>query len=359
MAIRNIDGQLRLKSEDGKGSRFVIQLPFEMPPNASPEANESVGGGEASIAGSTAASVSATLPAAREGEVTLVERGGANPANKHTLSHSRSFDGSISNGSLRSTASRGSAKSNRSDADRLIDAIQTPLGIGEPESQSTSSQRRNSKSAYYRSNTKTVSRSMSPNRPSGRPPGPTRSYSSPDNANDGEVASAASDPVVGMEYITDSKTPIRPVKVPDEYKDQPEWPAQSSETSGVVFELGDSPAPSKGSQPSQSRAASNATTADGNVQLTDKPRSAKLQVLVAEDDPINMKILRKRLEKAGHTVHHTVNGEDCAQAYKGSDGRYDVVLMDMQVSDVAVFDVIPSQVYRADYLQTDAHSRWA
>ena len=29
--VRNMDGQLRLKSEEGKGSRFVIQLPFELP----------------------------------------------------------------------------------------------------------------------------------------------------------------------------------------------------------------------------------------------------------------------------------------------------------------------------------------
>lgn len=303
-----------------------------MPPDVSPDATETPLAGEPSIAGSTTASVSATLPPVREGEVTLVERGAINNnVTKQTLSHSKSFDESLSNASLRSATSRGSAISQRSDADRLIDAIQTPLGIGEPESESTSSQRRNSKSAYYRSNTKSVSRSMSPNRPSGRPSGPLRSPSSPNNVADAEVGVPASDTVVGMEYITDSKTPIRPVKVPDEYKDQPERPAQPSETSGVVFEVGESAVPSKSSQYSHSYAASNATTADGSVQLADKPKSAKLQVLVAEDDPINMKILRKRLEKAGHTVHHTVNGEDCALAYRGSDGKYDVVLMDMQV----------------------------
>lgn len=329
---RNVDGQLRLKSEDGKGSRFVIQLPFEMPPTASPELAESVGMTDPSISGSRAASVTTTLPPAREGEVTLVERGGPHNPHKQTLSHSISFDNSVSEGSLRSATSKGSGKSTRSDADRLIDAIQTPLGIGEPESESASSQRRNSKSAYYRSSQKSVARSVSPNRPSsGRPQGPSRSLSFPDSVNDMAVAVPDTAPVVGMEFITDSKTPIRPVKVSDEYKDQPERPAQPSETSGVVFEVGDTPAPSKSLQTGQSRPASNATTADGNVQLADKPKSARLQVLVAEDDPINMKILRKRLEKAGHTVHHTVNGEDCAQAYKGSDGKYDVVLMDMQV----------------------------
>lgn len=113
--------------------------------------------------------------------------------------------------------------------------------------------------------------------------------------------------------------------MPDEYQDQPEQPAQPSKTSGVVLDLGDSPLPG----PSNA-----ATTNDGNVQKVPEPSSAKLRVLVAEDDPINMKILRKRLEKAGHTVFHTVNGEDCASAYKDGSQDFDVVLMDMQVGTI-------------------------
>ncbi|PKS05064.1 hypothetical protein jhhlp_008431 [Lomentospora prolificans] len=56
-----------------------------------------------------------------------------------------------------------------------------------------------------------------------------------------------------------------------------------------------------------------------------------LQVLIAEDDPINIKVLRKRLEKAGHQVHHAVNGEDCAMVYSQGSQRFDVILMDMQM----------------------------
>jgi CheY-like chemotaxis protein len=55
-------------------------------------------------------------------------------------------------------------------------------------------------------------------------------------------------------------------------------------------------------------------------------------VLIAEDDPINSKIMRKRLERSGHEVHHAVNGQDCAMAYKEQSAIFDVVLMDMQVS---------------------------
>ena len=56
-----------------------------------------------------------------------------------------------------------------------------------------------------------------------------------------------------------------------------------------------------------------------------------LRVLVAEDDPINGKILEKRLNKSGHTVHLTVNGEECAAVYRENPTRYDAILMDIQV----------------------------
>ena len=61
-----------------------------------------------------------------------------------------------------------------------------------------------------------------------------------------------------------------------------------------------------------------------------------LQVLVAEDDPINSKIIKKRLEKSGHEVYHTINGEECATAYAEKSYFFDVVLMDMQVSQSVV-----------------------
>lgn len=324
--VRNMDGQLRLKSEEGKGSRFVIQLSFEMPPNDSPGAQEDGVTGAASNAGSTA-SVSTTRPPAREGEVMLIDRGSAS-LHKQTLTAKKSFDDNISLDSHRTGTSRGSAQSSKSDADRLIDAIQTPLGVGEPEPETTSVQRRNSKGAYYSGSPRHApSRSMSPTRTFGRPGAMLRSVSSPDKDTKQEISAKGdvSDAPVGLDYITDMKTPIRPVKIPDEYHDQPEAPAQPSQTSGVLFELADEASPGKG------KASSGATTIDGNVHKASKPESAKLRVLVAEDDPINMKILRKRLEKAGHTVHHTVNGEDCAAAYKESAEEFDVVLMDMQV----------------------------
>ncbi|CAL5868536.1 uncharacterized protein PFLUO_LOCUS2762 [Penicillium psychrofluorescens] len=74
---------------------------------------------------------------------------------------------------------------------------------------------------------------------------------------------------------------------------------------------------------------------------TDSPKPAtepepstaqcKLHVLVAEDDPINSTILRKRLEKFGHSVHMTGNGKECASVYGESPDSFDAVLMDLQV----------------------------
>jgi len=58
-----------------------------------------------------------------------------------------------------------------------------------------------------------------------------------------------------------------------------------------------------------------------------------MQVLVAEDDPVNSRIIQKRLSKLGHEVSLTVNGEECSSAYGDKSGSFDIVLMDMQVSD--------------------------
>jgi PleD family two-component response regulator len=57
-------------------------------------------------------------------------------------------------------------------------------------------------------------------------------------------------------------------------------------------------------------------SAEAKEELKPKSLNAEhLQILVAEDDPVNSRIIQKRLEKSGHEVHHTVSGEDCASAY--------------------------------------------
>jgi CheY-like chemotaxis protein len=89
----------------------------------------------------------------------------------------------------------------------------------------------------------------------------------------------------------------------------------------------------------------------GGTHATD---SQRLKVLVAEDDPINMKILRKRLERLGHGVHGTVNGEDCATVYREKSTEFDVVLMDMQVRDLNSV-LLCSALYQLLINPQDAH----
>jgi PleD family two-component response regulator len=114
----------------------------------------------------------------------------------------------------------------------------------------------------------------------------------------------------GSELVTDNKTMLKAVRMPDEFAETSQEEAPSHVASKVLFDL-----------------------PDDQAQITEKLRNAEhLQVLVAEDDPVNSRIIQKRLEKSGHDVHHTVNGEDCASVYGEKPAFFDVVLMDMQVS---------------------------
>ncbi|KAJ5982993.1 CheY-like superfamily [Penicillium waksmanii] len=59
--------------------------------------------------------------------------------------------------------------------------------------------------------------------------------------------------------------------------------------------------------------------------------NSSLNVLVAEDNPVNSKILHKRLSKTGHTVQLTNNGEACVNAFSSGSQSPDVILMDIQM----------------------------
>ena len=116
----------------------------------------------------------------------------------------------------------------------------------------------------------------------------------------------------GERLVQDSGTPLRAVKVPEEEC----LPAQADEEESVPPVITDE---------------KKVMEKPGAVPAVRRERSERLRVLVAEDDPINSKIMKKRLEKAGHAVHLTVNGEECASVYVERAESFDVVLMDMQV----------------------------
>ncbi|MEW6077666.1 MAG: PAS domain S-box protein [Thermodesulfobacteriota bacterium] len=54
-----------------------------------------------------------------------------------------------------------------------------------------------------------------------------------------------------------------------------------------------------------------------------------LRILLAEDNPINMKVIEKQLELMGHTVTSVFNGEEAVNAFEKNE--FDVVLMDIQM----------------------------
>jgi signal transduction histidine kinase len=87
-------------------------------------------------------------------------------------------------------------------------------------------------------------------------------------------------------------------------------------------------------EPSQTKAQTPSDVSRNEAATTASEGSPKenLHILVAEDDPTNSAILRKRLEKSGHTVHMTENGKECASAFRDNEHSFDAVMMDIQVS---------------------------
>jgi CheY-like chemotaxis protein len=57
----------------------------------------------------------------------------------------------------------------------------------------------------------------------------------------------------------------------------------------------------------------------------------KLNVLIAEDNPLNSRLLEMRLTKRGHDVEIAVDGQACIEVFKKSPEKFDVILMDIQV----------------------------
>lgn len=58
----------------------------------------------------------------------------------------------------------------------------------------------------------------------------------------------------------------------------------------------------------------------------------RLEVLLAEDNPVNQKISRAMLEKSGHRVTTAVNGVEALAKYQESE--FDLILMDVQMPDM-------------------------
>lgn len=111
----------------------------------------------------------------------------------------------------------------------------------------------------------------------------------------------------GTVTVSDSAVPLRAIKVPDDGEIGETIMQTSNKPEQVVEEVPE-------------------------TATKDSPNAERLNVLVAEDDPINSRIIQKRLQKSGHSVYLTVNGEECSSHYGERAAFFDIVLMDMQVS---------------------------
>ncbi|KAB5583320.1 hypothetical protein GE09DRAFT_1247562 [Coniochaeta sp. 2T2.1] len=335
--VRNMDGQLRVKSEEGRGSRFVIQLPFDLRPDeSSPELGEG-GTPQKSIAASSQASISTSIPQSTDGEVMLVDRGSSSSAQGSgsardsggggALAERRSFDA----GSIDSQQSATSRVSAASSADRLIDALQSPMPIGKPDAGESPQRRALKRTMSGRSTGMGRLGDGGPVSPFVHEPNDPldKLNSALDAPRDHHPAVTDGSAVqgVGVARVNDERTPIRPIKMADteEYSDI------------TTTYIGQERAALENSGSASGSAAGDLQAAEPRKSLEQAPvdpithERVELNLLIAEDDPINMKILRKRLEKADHKVFHAVNGEECAALYGEKPGAFDVVLMDMQM----------------------------
>ncbi|MCJ1313148.1 Light-sensor Protein kinase [Agyrium rufum] len=308
--VRILNGHLRLKSEEGKGSRFVIQLGFNLPPE-NPATQVAEGGG-LDVNDSMSQANQPITPPVPEGELTLIKsaqkaagKAFSKSSSGHRLSRRTSADSATSATSLRSFKSGSSGKS---DVDRLIDALQEPHLVGSVVSAGGETHVSRSASISSRQDTRSTRSAGSASR---------RSV-----AEAGEIAPAnlvkqdsmgSRIETSGEATITDTQTPIKPIRVADggvqgnaavEYD-------STRPSNRVLFDI-----PQK----------SSADLGDVGEASADT-----LRVLVAEDDPINSKIIKKRLGKLGHEVYLTINGEECAHVYAEKASTFDVVLMDMQM----------------------------
>ncbi|MGE0237157.1 MAG: response regulator [Parvibaculaceae bacterium] len=62
-------------------------------------------------------------------------------------------------------------------------------------------------------------------------------------------------------------------------------------------------------------------------------KAARLNILLAEDNPVNALLTRTLLEKSDHSVHHVVNGRAVLDYIAGG-GRPDIIIMDVQMPEL-------------------------
>lgn len=310
--VRNCGGTLRVKSEVGEGTRMACQLPFDNPDAPS------------RLSSPLLAELPTSMDTAltpHEGEVMLIDRplslkgdGRGRPSVHEDNTSIRSRMSNLSHYSIKSGSSGAmSHASARSDVDRLIDAISEPNPVGRGQHPSPHYRGSFSGGKGSRASVDVKGSALASSPRQERPSSPWRGASYASGSSIPEHVRSASAGQSGTRVIQDNKTLLKAIRIPEDYSfDETEQPPQPPNLGNqVMLEVKPVEEPSP----------------DDLSKLT----AAGLKVLVAEDDPINTRILVKRLEKLGHSCTATVNGEECATAYCENPAQFDVVLMDMQM----------------------------
>jgi signal transduction histidine kinase/DNA-binding response OmpR family regulator len=79
--------------------------------------------------------------------------------------------------------------------------------------------------------------------------------------------------------------------------------------------------------------AASSPAAPATAPATATAATARLRILVAEDNPVNQKLIERLLQRDGHEVTVAENGRVCCELFTGSE--FDVVLMDMQMPEMS------------------------
>ena len=74
------------------------------------------------------------------------------------------------------------------------------------------------------------------------------------------------------------------------------------------------------------------------TEVTQAPAIADLRILLVEDIALNVTVATAMLNKLGHQVDATMTGSEALEKFQP--GRYDLVLLDIQLPDMTGFDVV-------------------
>jgi len=120
---------------------------------------------------------------------------------------------------------------------------------------------------------------------------------------------------------------------------EPEPPRRAAAASGAAASaaVAPEPAPSPGAQPEPE---------PQSMEIPSIAAAKPLKILVAEDNPGNVKVLKGVLEGAGHEVEITTDGEAALSALERT--RFDIALLDINMPEVNGYEV--TKLYRVGHI---------